>query len=107
MRSRYMSRTKPAQALALEQSGNSGNSSSSNASTASSPANSSFPFTAWAISSGGEKPKLFRGEGLGWDFDTLEPGTPVTVTGRGTDIYWYKVTVNGKNGYMPGKFFGR
>ena len=108
MRSRYMSTTKPAQAVALEQSGNGGNGGNGgnkNANTA--PANPSFPFTAWAISSGGEKPKLFRGEGLGWASDTLEPGTAVTVTGHGNDIYWYKVTVNGKAGYMPSKFFGR
>ncbi len=107
MRSRYMSRTKPAQAFALEQSGNGGNGGGGNGSTVSVPADPSFPFTAYARSSGGEKPKLFRGEGLGWDFDTLEPGTTITVTGRATDIYWYKVTVNGKAGYMPGKFFGR
>ncbi len=113
MRSRYMSRTKPAQALALEQSGNAGNGGNggngggNSGSTVTPPAEPGFPFTAYAISSGGEKPKLFRGEGLGWSYDTLEPGTTVTVTGHGTDIYWYKVTVNGKAGYMPGKFFGR
>ena len=103
MRSRYISRTKPAQAVALEASkASAGGSGSSPA-----PGEPGFPFTAYARSSGGEKPKLFRGEGLGWASDTLEPGTTVTVTGSGKDIYWYKVTVNGKPGYMPSKFLSR
>ena len=105
MRSRYITRTKPAQALALEASkaaeGGSGSGSSS------APGEPGFPFTAYARSSGSEKPKLFRGEGLGWASDTLEPGTTITVTGSGKDIYWYKVSVNGKTGYMPSKFFSR
>ena len=102
MRAKYISRTKPAQAAALEASAAAAGGSSSSAST-----ETGFPFTAYAKSSGGEKPKLYRGEGLGWSSDTLEPGTTVTVTGSGTDIYWYKVTVNGQKGYMPSKFLSR
>ncbi len=111
MRSRYISRTKPAQAYELEEknaaAGGSGVPSSSGSSGSSAPAVSQFPFTASARSSNGEKPKLYRGEGLGWSSDVLEVGTLVTVLARGNDIYWFKVEVNGKTGYMPSKFLIR
>ena len=104
MRSRYISRTKPAQAGSIDpkySSGSSGNSGSS------SETSSSYPFSATAKSSGGENPKLYRGVGLGWAYDTIQPGAAVTVIGGTSDIYWFKVTVNGKTGYMPGKFLSR
>ena len=105
MRAKYISRTKPAQAFSLEASqAAAGGSGSADPQPQTEPG---FPFTAYACSSGGEKPKLYKGEGLGWSSDTLEPGTVISVIGNGNDIYWYKVQVNGQKGYMPGKFLSR
>lgn len=99
MRAQYVSKIKPAQAAAVE--------AAEAAAAAAGVVSNEFPFTAYAIESGGEKPKLYKGEGLGWTSDVLEPGTVVTVTGPGTDIYWFKVSVGGMGGYMPSKFLGR
>ena len=73
----------------------------------SSESSSNYPFYATAKSSGGEKPKLYRGVGLGWAYDTIQPGAAVTVIGGTSDIYWFKVTVDGRTGYMPGKYLSR
>ena len=99
MRSKYLSTVKPAQASSKE--------AQEAAAAAAKAETSGFPFTAYARESGGEKPKVYRGEGLGWSSDVLEPGTAVTVLGGGSDIYWFKVSVNGITGYMPSSFLSR
>ena len=99
MRSKYLSTVKPAQASSKE--------AQEAAAEAAKAETSGFPFTAYARESGGEKPKVYRGEGLGWSSDVLEPGTAVTVLGGGSDIYWFKVSVNGITGYMPSSFLSR
>ena len=98
MRSRYISKNKPAQADTIDPKYSSGKYSDPSG---------GFPFSATAKSSGGEKPKLYRGVGLGWSSETIQPGTVVTVIGNSSDIYWFKVTVNGKTGYMPSKYLSR
>ena len=99
MRSKYLSTVKPAQASSKE--------AQEAAASAAKAETSGFPFTAYARESGGEAPQLYRGEGLGWAHDPLQPGTAVTVIGSGSDIYWFQVSVNGTTGYMPSKFLSR
>ena len=107
MRSRYISKSRPAQADKIDPKYSSGVYVGTGSSSESSQSSPTFPFTLYAKASGGEKPKLFQGEGLGWAYVTIEPGTAVTVVGKATDIYWYKVTVNGRPGYMPDKFLSK
>ena len=99
MRSKYLSTVKPAQASSKE--------AQEAAASAAKAETSGFPFTAYARESGGEAPQLYRGEGLGWAHDPLQPGTAVTVIGGGSDIYWFQVSVNGTTGYLPSKFLSR
>ena len=99
MRSKYLSTVKPAQASTVE--------AKEAAASASKAETSGFPFTAYARESGGEAPKVYRGEGLGWASDAIAPGTAVTVVAGGSDIYWFQVSVNGTTGYMPSKFLSR
>lgn len=105
MRTRYLSTNKPAQAYQLEEKQGASSSSSGSSAPASGP--SGFPFAASARANNGEKPRLYKGEGLGWSSDVLAVGTPITVVAPGNDIYWVKVEVNGRTGYMPIKFIIR
>ena len=69
---------------------------------------SEFPFTAVAVSDGaGNSPRVFKGEGLGWSSDVVNVGATVIVVGGGSDIHWFRVQVNGISGYMPSKFIIR
>ena len=63
------------------------------------------PYTTTACSSGGNSPRLYQGEGLGWSSVKLTVGTTVNVVAKGKDPYWVKVELNdGRKGYMPLKF---
>ena len=107
MRSKYLSRIKPAKisAAAAEDSIPTG---ASPVAPGEAQQVSEFPFSAVAINdSEGNSPRVYKGEGLGWSSDIIGAGTAVTVVGIGNDIHWYKVQVNGSTGYMPSKFFIR
>ena len=63
------------------------------------------PYTTTTCSSGGNSPRLYQGEGLGWSSVKLAEGTTVNVVAKGTDPYWVKVELDdGRKGYMPLKF---
>ena len=63
------------------------------------------PYTTTSrTASDGTSPRLFLGEGLGWSSDIIPVGATVDVLSRGKDPYWYRVSVNGKTGYMPSKY---
>ena len=107
MRSKYLSKNKPAKisSQAAEASIPTGDAPVAPADVQQS---SSFPFSATAVKdSEGNSPRLYRGEGLGWSSDVIAVGATVTVVDAGKDPYWWKVQVNGVSGYMPGKFFIR
>lgn len=52
----------------------------------------------------GNSPRLYQGEGLGWSSVKLSVGETVDVVAKAKDIYWVKVEVDGRKGYMPLKF---
>lgn len=54
----------------------------------------------------GNSPRLYQGVGLGWSSVKVGVGDTIYVESKTkTDIYWFKVQVNGQTGYMPNKFF--
>ncbi len=71
-------------------------------SVSSAPA-TSYPFTGTITCAAGEKVNLRGGPGTGHAHRArLDPGTEVTVVGSSGD--WYKVTINGTEGYIMKKF---
>jgi uncharacterized protein YgiM (DUF1202 family) len=107
MRSKYLSRNKPAQ-ISAQAAAASIPTGDAPVAPADVQQSSGFPFSATAVKdSEGNSPRLYRGEGLGWSSDVIAVGATVTVLDAGNDPYWWKVQVNGVSGYMPGKFFIR
>ena len=107
MRSKYLSRNKPAQ-ISAQAAAASIPTGDAPVAPADVQQSSGFPFSATAVKdSEGNSPRLYRGEGLGWSSDVIAVGATVTVLDAGNDPYWWKVQVSGVSGYMPGKFFIR
>ena len=107
MRSKYLSRNKPAQISnkAAEDSIPTG---AAPVAPADVQQSSGFPFSATAINdSEGNSPRVYKGAGEGWSSDIIGAGSSITVLGPSSDIYWYEVSAGGIHGYMPSKFFIR
>ena len=106
MRSRYISRTKPAK-ISEAAAADSIPTGAAPVAPGEAQQESTFPFSAVAVSSGEDAPKLYKGPGAGYSSEVIPAGTGITVVGSCGDIYWYQVQANGKSGYMPSKYFVR